>query len=483
MARMPWLFECAKTVRLLLLRAKVPTSGDNRSVSIDFPPFSPPSYLSYPTCSFYFSFPIFLLLALALMPSNPNDSSPSIGIPVDDLTHAASVLQLLLGSSQGDTESRNTLLERLGSLMGPSLAPTAPEPQAAPSPVLPVNAPPADVVQDKPAPATTTALVDHTLADPSPATIIIQELDTSPTLDLPTFDTLPDAPLSTSTSTSTVAPSRMPSPSLPGHLDPPSPLMPTILPDRLVSVPDAAAPADPTMPTRQTLNVSESGLDHLPADSPLTGHTSLDRPSTISGGPVSNGGSTIPIGTSSSLNILRRMVVSPSIRLSPVTVVVSLEPSALEPWGSNVHVVINFVIPAPYTCMSSTLFFNDLAQSRAWVQALCTGSTPPALTPPHYPAKPVVEITQRPARASKRAHVKSPSPSPTSPPSTSGASSSNLVPTPSTSSSPPSLPSLSNAEMLVILCEALRTATEVLDQASKGHVTSEKALGKRKLRN
>ncbi|KAI6154729.1 hypothetical protein BKA82DRAFT_23350 [Pisolithus tinctorius] len=121
--------------------------------------------------------------------------------------------------------------------------------------------------------------------------------------------------------------------------------------------------------------------------------------------------------------------------------------------------------------MSSTSLHLSLI---SWVQALCTGSTPPALTPPWYPAKPVVEITQRPA------HVKSPSPSPTPPPSTSGTSSSNSVPTPSTSSSPPSLPALSNAEMLVVLCEALHAATKVLDQASKGHVASEKALGKRK---
>ncbi|KAI6148797.1 hypothetical protein BKA82DRAFT_22518 [Pisolithus tinctorius] len=410
------------------------------------------------------------------MSSNPNDLPPNVGVPVDDLARAASVLQLLLGSSQGDTESRNALLVRLGSLMGPLPAPMAPEPQAASSPALLVDAPPADVVQDEPAPATTAALVDHTLAEPSSATVVVQELDASPTLDLPTFDTLPDTPSSTSTSTSTVAPSRMPSPSLPGHLDPPSPLMPTISPDRPVSVPDAAAPADPTMPTRQTLNVSESGLDRLPANSPLTGHASLDRPSTVSGSPVSNGGSTVPIGTSSSSNILQRMAVSPSTRLSPATVVTSLEPSALEPWGSNACVVVNFVILAPYTC-------NDSAQSQAWVQALCTGSTPPALTPPHYPAKPVVEITQRPACASKRACVKSPSPSPTPPPSTSGTSSSNSVPTPSTSSSPPSLPSLSNAEMLVVLRKALRAATEMLDQASKGHIASEKALGKRKSRD
>ncbi|KIN96991.1 hypothetical protein M404DRAFT_32720 [Pisolithus tinctorius Marx 270] len=476
MARTLWLFECAKTIRLPLLRAKVPISGDNRSVSINFPPFSPPSYLSYPTCSFYFSFPTSLLLALALMSSDPNDSSPNVGVPVDDLARTASILQLLLGSSQGDTELRNTLLARLGSLMvhglflfldgrsidttpslqGPSPAPTAPEPQAASSPVLPVDAPPADVVQDELAPATTAALVDHTLAEPSSATVVIQELDASPTLDLPTFNMLPDTP--SSTSTSTVVPSRTPSPSLLGHLDPPSPLMPTVSPDHPVSVPDAAAPADPTTPTCQTLNVSESGLDCLPANSPLTGHASLDHPSTISGSPVSNGGSTVPIGTSSSSNVLRRMVVSPSTCLSPATIVASLEPSALEPWGSNARVVVNFIILAPYT----TTRHSPEPGSRCF---------------------PVVEITRRPAHASKRTRVKSPSPSPTPPPSTSGMSSSNPVPTPSTSSSPPSLPSLSNAEMLVILREALRTATEVLDQTSKGHVASEKALGKRKSRD
>ncbi|KAI6139181.1 hypothetical protein BKA82DRAFT_4365167 [Pisolithus tinctorius] len=126
---------------------------------------------------------------------------------------------------------------------------------------------------------------------------------------------------------------------------------------------------------------------------------------------------------------------------------------------------------------------NNSAQSQAWVQVCCMGSTPPALTPPCYPAKPVVEITQRPARASKCTHVKSPSPSLTPPPSTSGASSSNSAPPPSTSSSPPSLPSLSNAEMLVVLREALCTTTEVLDRASKGHIASEKVLGKRKSRN
>ncbi|KIO00403.1 hypothetical protein M404DRAFT_29552 [Pisolithus tinctorius Marx 270] len=406
------------------------------------------------------------------MSSNPNDSPPNVGVLADDLACTASVLQLLLGSSQGDTESRNVLLAHLGSLMGPSLAPTAPEPQAASSPALPVDAPPADVVQDEPAPATTTAPVDHTLAEPTPATTVVQELDPSPTLDLPTFDTLPDALSSTSTSTSTIAPSRTPSPSLPGPLDPPSPLTPTVSPDRPVSVPDAATPADPTMPTRQTLDVSESGLECLPANSPLTGHVSLDRPSTVSGSPVSNGESTVPIGTSSSSNVLRRMAASPSTRPSPAIVVASLEPSALEPWGSNAR-----------DSVLLTSLQNDSAQSRAWVQALCTGSTPPAITPPRYPAKPVVEITQRPARASKHTRVKSPSPSPTPPPSTSGASSSNSAPTPSTSSSPPSLPSLSNTEMLVILREALRTATDVLDQASKGHVASEKALGKRKSRD
>ncbi|KAI6137806.1 hypothetical protein BKA82DRAFT_22265, partial [Pisolithus tinctorius] len=106
------------------------------------------------------------------MSSNPNGSSPNVGVPVDDLAHAASVLQLLLGSSQGDTESRNALLAHLGSLMGPSPAPTVPEPQAASPPVLPVDAPPADAVQDEPVPATTTAPVDHTLAEPTPATTV-----------------------------------------------------------------------------------------------------------------------------------------------------------------------------------------------------------------------------------------------------------------------------------------------------------------------
>ncbi|KIN95185.1 hypothetical protein M404DRAFT_34380 [Pisolithus tinctorius Marx 270] len=378
------------------------------------------------------------------MLSNPNDSPPNVGVPADDLAHAASILQLLLGSSQGDTELRNVLLVCLGLLTGPLLTPTAPEPQAASSPVLLVNAPPTDIVQDKPAPATAAALVNHIPAEPSPATIVVQELDASPTLDLPTFDMLPDTPSSTSTSTSTVAPSH------------------------------AAAPAAPTMPTHQTLNVSESGLECLPADSLLTGHMSLIalQTQTMSGSPVSNGESTILIGTLSSSNVLQRMVVSPSTCPSPATIVTLLELSALEPWGSNVCIVVNFIILAPYT---TTRHSPELGSRR-----LCMGSTPPALTSPCYPAKPVVEITQRPARTSKHAHVKSPSPSPTPPPSTSSASSSNLAPTPSTSSSPPSLPPLSNAEMLVVLHEALRTTTEVLDQASKGHVTSEKALGKRK---
>ncbi|KAI6140762.1 hypothetical protein BKA82DRAFT_4363098 [Pisolithus tinctorius] len=328
------------------------------------------------------------------MSSNPNNSPPNIGVLADNLARTASILQLLLGSLQGDTESRNALLVHLGSLMGPSPAPTAPEPQAASSPALLVDAPPADIVQDELAPTTTAALVDHTPTEPSPATVVVQELDASPTLDLPTFNTLPDAPSSTSTSMSTIAPSRTPSPSLLGHLDPPSPLTPTVSPNHPVSAPDAAVPVDPTTPTCQTLNASASGLDRLPANSPLTGHMSLDHP-----------------------------------------------------------------------------------------LVLCMGSTPPALTPPRYPAKPVVEITQRPACALKCARVKSPSPSLTPPPSTSGTSSSNLAPTPSTSSSPPSLPSLSNTKMLVVLHEALRAATEVLDQASKGHVVSKKALGKRKLRN
>ncbi|KAI6139179.1 hypothetical protein BKA82DRAFT_4365161 [Pisolithus tinctorius] len=206
------------------------------------------------------------------MSSNPNNSPPNIGILADDLVCTASILQLLLGLSQGDTELRNMLLACLGSLMGPLPAPMAPKPQAVSSPALPVDAPLADVVQDEPAPATTAALVDHTPAEPMPATVVIQELDPSPTLDLPTFDTLPDAPSSTSTSTSTIVPSRTPSPSLPGHLDPPSPLMPTVSPDHPASVPDAATP------TCQTLNISKSGLECLPANSPLTGHMSLDRP-------------------------------------------------------------------------------------------------------------------------------------------------------------------------------------------------------------
>ncbi|KIO11751.1 hypothetical protein M404DRAFT_20375 [Pisolithus tinctorius Marx 270] len=290
------------------------------------------------------------------MSSNPNDSPPNVGVPADDLTRTASILQLLLGSSQGDTESRNVLLAHLGSLMGPSLAPMAPEPQATSSPALPVDAPPADIVQDEPAPATTAAPVDHTLAEPTPATAVVQEPDPSPTLDLPTFDTLPDALSSTSTSTSTIAPSRTPSPLPPGPLDPPSPLTPTVSPDRLVSVPDTAAPADPTTPTRQTLNVSESGLECLPADSPLTGHASLDHPSTVSGSPVSNGKSTVPIGTSSSSNVLRRMAASPSTRPSPAIVVASLELSALEPWGSNARDVVNFAILVPYTCVLLALF-------------------------------------------------------------------------------------------------------------------------------
>ncbi|KAI6145452.1 hypothetical protein BKA82DRAFT_21320 [Pisolithus tinctorius] len=409
------------------------------------------------------------------MLSNPNNSPPNIGIPADDLACTASVLQLLLGLLQGDTESRNVLLACLGSLMGPLLAPPAPEPQVVSSPVLPVNTLPVDVVQDKLAPATTTALVNHTPAEPTPVTIVIQEPDPSPALDLPTFNTLLDTPSSTSMSTSTIAPSHMPSPLLPGPLDPPSPLTPTVSPNHLVSVPDTAAPADPTTPTHQALNASKPGLDHLPANSPLTGHVSLDHPSTILGSPVSNGMSTVPTGTLNLLNVLQRMAVSPSTHPSPVTVVMLLKPSALEPWGSNAHIVVNFAILVLYTC-------NNLVQSQAWVQALCMGSTPPVLTPPWYPAKPVIKITQRPARTSKRTHVKSPSPSPP-PPLTSGASSSNLAPTPLTSSSSPSLPSLSNAEMLVMLHKALHATTEVLDQASKGHVMSEKVLGKRKLHN
>ncbi|KAI6140761.1 hypothetical protein BKA82DRAFT_24196 [Pisolithus tinctorius] len=212
------------------------------------------------------------------MSSNPNNLPPNVGILADDLAHAASILQLLLGLLQGDTESRNALLVHLGLVMGPSLAPMAPEPQVVSSPALPVNAPLADIVQDKLAPVTTAALVDHTPAEPTPVTVVVQEPDPSPTLNLPTFNMLPDAPLSMSTSTSTIALSHTPSPSLPGHLDPPSPLMPTVSPDHPASVPDAATPAAPTMPTHQTLNISESGLECLPADSPLTGdHWNLER--------------------------------------------------------------------------------------------------------------------------------------------------------------------------------------------------------------
>ncbi|KAI6140540.1 hypothetical protein BKA82DRAFT_23763 [Pisolithus tinctorius] len=336
------------------------------------------------------------------MSSNSNNSPPNVGIPADNLTCAASILQLLLGPSQGDTESRNVLLACLGSLMGPSLAPPAPEPQAVSSPVLPVNTLPVDIIQDKPAPTTTATLVDHTPTEPMPVTVVTQELDPSPALNLPTFNMLPDTPSSMSTSTSTVTLSHTPSPSLLGPLDPPSPLTPTISPDCLVSVPDAATPVDPTTPTCQALDASKPGLDHLPANSPLTGHMSLNCP------------------------------------------------------------------------------LNDLVQSQAWVQALCMGSTPPTLTPPQYPAKPVIKITQRPACTSKHTHIKSPSPSPTPPPPTSGMSSSNSAPTPSASSSPPLLPSLSNTEMLVMLHKALHAMTEVLDQALKGHIMSKKALGKRK---
>ncbi|KAI6141467.1 hypothetical protein BKA82DRAFT_4362178 [Pisolithus tinctorius] len=82
------------------------------------------------------------------MSSNPNNSPPNIGIPADNLMHATSVLQLLLGSLQGDTESRNALLVCLGSLMGPLLAPMAPKPQAISSPALPVDALPIEIVQD-----------------------------------------------------------------------------------------------------------------------------------------------------------------------------------------------------------------------------------------------------------------------------------------------------------------------------------------------
>ncbi|KAI6154732.1 hypothetical protein BKA82DRAFT_23344 [Pisolithus tinctorius] len=287
------------------------------------------------------------------MSSNPNNSPPNVSVLADDLTHATSILQLLLGLSQGDTESRNVLLACLGSLMGLSPPLPASQPQAVVFPVQPVNTPPVDVVQDEPAPTTTTALGGHTPAEPTPVAVVIQELNPGPALDLPTFDMLPDALASMSTSTSTVTLSHTPSPSLLGPLDPPSPLTPTISPNCLASVPDIAMPADP-IPTCQALDTSEPGLDHLPADSPLTGHMSLNHP------------------------------------LSPT----------------------------------------------------------PSLTPP---------------------------------PSTSDASSSNSVPTLLTSSSPSSLPLLSNAKMLVMLHEALHATIEVLDQALKGHAASKKALGKRKL--
>ncbi|KAI5986269.1 hypothetical protein F5J12DRAFT_787259 [Pisolithus orientalis] len=179
----------------------------------------------------------------------------------------------------GGTESRNALLAQLASLMGPLPPPPVSKPQAIISPMQPVNAPPVDVIQDKLAPVATTALVDHTPMEPMPMTVIVQDLDPSPALDLPTFNMLPDIPSSMSMSMSTVALSCTPSPSLPGPLDPPPPLTPTTSPDHPTSISDAAMLADPTTPTHQVLNASEPGPDHLPADSPLTGHTSLDCPS------------------------------------------------------------------------------------------------------------------------------------------------------------------------------------------------------------
>ncbi|KAI6140980.1 hypothetical protein BKA82DRAFT_4362503 [Pisolithus tinctorius] len=291
----------------------------------------------------------------------------------------------------------------------------------------------------------------------------------APLSTFPPSNMLPDTPSSTSTST-VVAFLGTPSPSLLGHLDPPSPLMPTVSPDHPVSVPDAAAPADPTTPTCQTLNVSESGLDCLPANSPLTGHASLDHLRS----PVSNGGSTVPDWH---IELVERTSKDggfrPSTCLSPATIVASLEPSALEPWGSNARVVVNFIILAPYTTTRHS--------PEPGVQVLCTGSTPPALTLLVTPAKPVVRDHPKACSRFETHSCQVSISQSDSSPSTSGMSSSNPVPTPSTSSSPPSLPSLSNAEMLVILREALRTATEVLDKTSRGHVASEKSVGQEEI--
>ncbi|KAI6033057.1 hypothetical protein F5J12DRAFT_887936 [Pisolithus orientalis] len=246
-------------------------------------------------------------------------------------------------------------LAQLASLMGPSLAPTAPKPQAVSSPALPVDDTPTDDIHNETVPAANAAPVDNNPVEPAPVTIIVQDPDPNPALNLPTFNTLPDVP--SSMFMSTVALSCTPSPLLT----------------------NAAAPADPTTPTCQTLDTSEPGPDCLLADSPLTGHASLNQPL--------------------------------------------------------------------------------------------------------YPAKPIIEITQRPAHASKCACIKSPSPSLTPPPLTSGVSSSNSAPIALTSSSPSSLPSLSNVKMLVVLHKALHAVTEVLDLALKGHTLSKKALGKRKLCN
>ncbi|KAI6002566.1 hypothetical protein F5J12DRAFT_893960 [Pisolithus orientalis] len=291
------------------------------------------------------------------------------------------------------------LLAQLASLMG-LLPPTPiPEPQAL-------------------APAATTALVDHTPAEPTPVTIIIQELDPSPTLDLPTFNMLPDIPLSTST----IMPSHTPSPLLPNPLDPPSPLMPTVSPDCLASVPDAATLADPTTPTHQALNAFEPGPDHLPADSPLTGHMSLNCPSNAD-----------HLGESGL-----------QWHMYHLDWHIELVKHTSKDGG--------FPIYLPVPCNQCHIAqANNSVQSQAWVQALCMGPTPLALTPPQYPAKPIIKITQRPSHASKHACVKSPSPSPTPPPSTSGASSSNLAPITSTLTSPSLLPSLSNTKMPVVL--------------------------------
>ncbi|KAI6143600.1 hypothetical protein BKA82DRAFT_26206 [Pisolithus tinctorius] len=208
------------------------------------------------------------------MLSNHNSSPPNAGIPAHDLTCTASILQLLLGWSQGDTKLRNMLL---ASLMGPLLAPGVSKPQIIISPVLPDNNPPiGHDIHNETVPAANAALVDNNPTEPTPGTNVIQEPVPNPALDLPSFNTLPDVPLSTSTST--VTPSCTLSPSLPSSLYPPSPLMPTVSPNQPTTVQDAPMPADPTTPPHQTLDISEPGPDCLPADSPLTGHTSLDCP-------------------------------------------------------------------------------------------------------------------------------------------------------------------------------------------------------------